>query len=255
MSTIRDRRPTHDNQAADALAEGDATDSPQRHGAVQRTAGPLPAVDPHVGHDSPVAMHKGDHDAPRKAPTAGPSEDDRFGEGPVANDAQGRILGVSVVGGRTRIMIGLGQKQGIHLGMEGYVKAGDGMLADFQIEEVRERTSYAFVETTVDGLADHHQVVVNPTSRPKSSEPQKDMSARIVGLSIEGGQTKLMIGRGVRHGARAGMKGYIIGNNGHPFATFEVVEQHAGYCTAFVHHTIDALREHTQVILNPASMP
>lgn len=192
----------------------------------------------------------------RREPTAGPSEDDRFGEGANARDAEGRIIGVSIVGGRTQIMIGLGKNQGVGVGMEGYIKADDGMLADFQIEQVKERTCYAMVDLTIDGIGDHHQVVVNPSSMPKSSAPVQDVEARIIGVSIEGGRTKIMIGRGVANGARAGMPGYVIGSGGRAVEDFVVTEQYPRHCVAFVNLTIDTLRHHgLQVMLNPSSMP
>jgi hypothetical protein len=192
----------------------------------------------------------------RHAATAGPSEDDRWGEGPVAENAPGRILLVQVKSERTQIMIGLGQKQGVHVGMEGYVKAGDGMLCDFQITEVHERTCFAFVDTTIDSIQSHTDVVVNPPSLPASAQPRKDMKGRIVGLAIEGDRVKLMIGLGMRHGARAGMKGYLVGTSSHPFDTFEVVEEHPGHTIAYLEHTtLDAVRQHTDVVLNPSNIP
>jgi hypothetical protein len=193
----------------------------------------------------------------RRAPTAGPSEDDRFGEGATARDAEGRIIGVSVVGGMTRIMIGLGKNQGVGVGMEGYVKSDDGMLADFQIEEVRERTSFAMVDVTVDMITSLARgVVINPSSMPEKSQPVKDTEARIVGVSIEGGRTKIMIGRGARHGARWGMPGYVIGKSGRSIADFTVVEQHSTHCSAFVDLTIDQIQQsERKVMLNPTSMP
>ena len=193
----------------------------------------------------------------RRQPTAGPSEDDRFGEGPVAVDQPGRILGVSIEDGRTRIMIGLGPKQGVHVGMEGYIQAGDGMLADFQIDQVKERTCYAFVDTTPDGLNGHHQVMINPTSRPKSSEPRQDVHTRILGISVEGERIKLLIGLGVRHGARTGMRGYLEGGpGGRPYAMFEIEEARSGTSVAYLEHeTVDSVRAHTNVVVNPKQMP
>lgn len=260
MSLSHERRQNHEHpqQAlADDGAGHDHSDPQQRKSYLsavqQRAAGPLPQPD--LAADGQMAMHKGDHAVQRKAPTAGPSEDDRFGEGPVANDAHGRIIGVSIVGGRTRLMIGLGHKQGVHVGMEGYVRAGDDMLADFQIEAVNDRVCYASVDVTPDGLHGHDQVVINPSSKPASSAPQHDMKARVVGISVEGNQTKLMIGRGVRHGARAGMRGYLVGQNGRPAAVFEVVEQYSSHVVAYVHEIPDQVRQHTDVVLNPSSMP
>ena len=194
----------------------------------------------------------------RPASTNAPGHEDfdeqslRFGEGPVADNAKGRILSVSVVGGMTRVMIGLGKKQGIHVGMEGYIKDGDGgMFADFQIEEVKDRTSYALVDATVDAIQDTSlQVVVNPSSMPIPA-PKKNMKARILAVSIQEGRTRITIGLGKRHGARWGMKGYVVGDGGNPLARFVVDEEHPGTCEAFIETTIDGLGGHHQVILNP----
>ena len=188
----------------------------------------------------------------QRTATAGPSEDDRFGAGAHARDAEGRIIAVNVVGDGTQIMIALGSEQGVGVGMDGYIKTEDGMLADFQIHKVTERVSYAIVDVTPDGIGGHLQVVVNPSSLPKKSQPQKNMEARIIAVNIEGDRTKIRIARGVRNGARAGMRGYVVGSNGRPLEDFEVVEQYSGTCVAFVNLTVDQVQSHLQVVLNPS---
>jgi len=189
----------------------------------------------------------------RRKPTDGPSEDDRFGEGATARDAEGRIIVVSIVNGQTQIGIGLGHDQGVGVGMEGYIKSNDGMVADFQIHRVTERVSYAFVDTTIDGIGGHHQVVVNPSSMPKKSAPLKDTEARIVGVAVDGGQTKITIARGSANGAHAGMPGYVIGASGKSIADFVVAEQHPSHCTAFVDLTVDEVHRSPHVMLNPSN--
>lgn len=187
----------------------------------------------------------------RKRPTAGPSESDRFGEGKVAYEALGRILRVDVVDGRTRIMIGLGQQQGVHVGMEGYVKEGDGMAAQFSIEEVRERTALAFVPLPVDVVQRHHQAVVNPAAMPKAPEV-KDRTARILGISVVGGKTRILIGLGSNHGARGGMKGYLVDDSGRAHADFVIAEEHPGHCVAYVDEIVDQVRAHPNAVINPS---
>lgn len=178
--------------------------------------------------------------------------DPRFSEDhKVVQNGTGRIIGVSIVGGQTRIMIALGQKQGVAPGMMGYVKKGNGMLADFQIDSVGDRVAHAMVEATPDMLHDNNMVVVNPTQMPKSSESEGDMKARIVNLDIVGGKTRITIGRGTSHGARHGMAGYIVGSGGKPFEKFVIEEAHSTFSYAFVEHTIDGLKGHDQIILNP----
>jgi hypothetical protein len=179
-------------------------------------------------------------------------QDDRFDEEKeVVQNGHGRIINISIVNGMSRIMIGMGRKQGVRIGMEGYIKKGNGMLADFQIDETRgDRVCVANVDVTPDMMKDHHEVVINPSAMPKSTEPQKDMKSRIVGVSIVGGKTKIMIGRGVAHGARAGQIGYIVGNGGRRVETFEVSEAGSTHSSAFVEKTIDQIKDHHEVILN-----
>lgn len=200
-------------------------------------------ADADADHKASASQLNNDHDY----------EETRFGEGKVSYDAQGRILSISVVGDMTRVMIGLGKDQGIHVGMEGYIKSEGGMFADFQIEEVRERTSFAKVDATPDAIQQNGtNVVVNPTSMPKSSAPRHDIKTRIIGVSIEGGKTRIKIGVGTRHGARWGMKGYVVGGGGGQFMRFTVDEEHPGYVEAFVDTTIDGLGGHHDIVLNPS---
>src|SRR5205085_12069241 len=97
----------------------------------------------------PGKDHHHDH---KKSPTAGPSEDDRYGAGRVAQNLESRIIAVHVVDGRTRLTIARGTSSGVHLAMEGYVKAGLSMLADFQIDDVHPSRCHAFVAVTPDQL-------------------------------------------------------------------------------------------------------
>lgn len=194
------------------------------------------------------------HDASdhaRRRPTAGPSEDDRWGAGEVAHERGGRIIGVSVVGGRNKVTIGLGEKQGVRVGMEGYLKKGAGMAADFSIESVTERTSTAFVDLPMDLIQQHSQVVVNPAAMPKA-ESKHDMKARVISISVEGGQTKIMIGFGSNHGARYGMKGQLLSESGGVWRTFAIAEEHPDHSVAYIDDTVDAVRAHTTVKLNPS---
>jgi hypothetical protein len=174
----------------------------------------------------------------------------------VASDVQGRILKVDVVKEDdrevSRIVIGLGHDQGIFEDMEGYVKAGDGMLADFHVSHVKERTCVATVAVTPDQLREHHQVVLNPTSKPKSSEVQANVDARIIGLRIEGGKTKILIGRGASHGARDGMIGYVVDASGRNIADFTIEKANPTHSEAFVALIPDQVSHAAKVVLNPS---
>jgi hypothetical protein len=174
----------------------------------------------------------------------------------VASDVQGRILKVDVVQQDeqtvSRIVIGLGQEQGVFEDMEGYVKAGAGMLADFHVHSVKDRTCVAEVAVTPDQLREHHQVVLNPTSKPKSSEVQANVEARVIGLRIEGGKTKILIGRGASHGARDGMVGYVVDASGRNIADFTIEKANPTHSEAFVALIPDQVSRAAKVILNPS---
>src|SRR5207244_3740885 len=116
-----------------------------------------------------------------------------------AQDLKARIINVSIEGGQTAITIGSGWKQGVIEDMRGYVPGGGGMIADFMVFSVGERTAKAYVELSPDEVQAHPEVVLNPSSLPGQHKTE-NTPARIIGLSIEGGQTKVMIGRGRIHG-------------------------------------------------------
>jgi hypothetical protein len=87
---------------------------------------------------------------------------------------------------------------------------------------------------------------------PESSPPALDMRARITDVRVINGYTKIFIGRGGRSGARAGMKGYVVGIAAGRNASFVVGEQNAIFCAAFVDLTPDELAG-CEVVLNPSA--
>jgi len=177
--------------------------------------------------------------------------DERFGEGAKAN-VHARIIRVDVAGGRTRIMIGAGHDQGVVPGMEGYIKVGDNMLADFQIESVEGATALAAVELKPDEVYGTTDVVVNPSAKP---EPGRDVRGRILGNTIEGGMVKILIGLGAGQGVRRGMKGFMhSADNDRPYADFTVNDVAARVSHAYVKlANLDEVHRNPQVILNPSS--
>jgi hypothetical protein len=178
------------------------------------------------------------------------NHDERFSaDGESKQDVHGRIISVAVEGDMTKITIGLGKNQGVQVGMEGYIPKGGGMLADFQIEEAHERTAIARVELTPDAIHGHTGVIVNPTSKPKSAEPQVNVETRVIGVRIEGGRTKILLGRGQSHGARVGQKGTLFAGS-REIADFEVDTAHPTYCEAFVDATPDMVHQASKVVLN-----
>jgi hypothetical protein len=177
--------------------------------------------------------------------------DERFGEG-AKSDVHGRILKVDVVSGRTRITIGAGHDQGVRPGMEGYIKVGAGMLADFQIEAAEAVTSVASVDLAPEAVYGNTDVILNPSAKPA---PAKDLRGRIIGNSIEGGQVKLMIGLGAGNGVVRGMKGFMhAADNDKPYADFVVGEVTPRVSYAHVKlNNLDEVQRNPQVVLNPSS--
>lgn len=251
-----------DVQAKPEAQESEPVQAKASHGATAQGAAPAMSQwaegagvqmksDP--AHEKPHAGHGADKKPDKPA---GPHmvHDERFSEDEdVVQDGTGRIIGVSVEKGMTKIMIGMGRKQGVRVGMEGYIKKGNGMLADFQIESTSDRIAYAHVDVTPDAIQETGgQVVVNPSSKPASAQAQADMKARIVGLSIVDGKTQMLIGRGTAHGVSAGMHGYIHSGSGKKYMSFEVSEAGSRTSKAIIGTTIDDVRAHSEVVLNPS---
>jgi hypothetical protein len=167
-------------------------------------------------------------------------------------DIPGRIVSISVVGNLSKILIAAHIK-GLPAGTEGYIKRGSsGMLAKFRIALYDDRTAIAFVDLTPDMLHDHvSDIVINPTSMPKSSERRHDIATRVVGVSIVGGRTKILLGVGSSHGARDGMKGHLL-DNGKPYEDFVVHKVSSLHCEAFVDTTLDDVQAHKSIMLNPS---
>jgi hypothetical protein len=184
-------------------------------------------------------------------PTAGPSEDDRFGAGPVAADRKLRIIGTAVVANRVRITIGGGEAQGVRLGMEGYVEAGDSMLSEFQIDSVTERVAYALIDANLRELSGHGVVVINPTSKPMP-KLRADHRARVIGTAVEGGQTRIVVSAGFRQGVAPRVRGTLVGASG-PGEDFEVATVTERTSIAFVHSTPDVVSRYPDVLLNPSN--
>ncbi|MEJ7602045.1 MAG: hypothetical protein WKG01_29380 [Kofleriaceae bacterium] len=170
-------------------------------------------------------------------------------------DVHGRIVSVSVVDGKSKILIA-GLTEGLKPGTEGYVKNGNGMLAKFTIAIHDHRTSMAYVDLTPDMLHDHSEVVLNPTSMPKASERRSDIKTRVVGVSVvtvdQRQRTKILLGIGTSHGARDDMQGFLTDESGKPFEHFEVTRAGSLSCEALVDATIDDVHRHTTVMLNPS---
>lgn len=182
--------------------------------------------------------------------TAGPSADDRFGAGPVGANMQSRLLAVSVEGGRTRVTMSRGKTHGVHVGMEGYIRAIGGMLCDFQVDAVEDRHCRALVEVTADQLRNLPVVILNPTTMPKRVVTQ-DVTARVIGVAVEGDRTKITIGRGSADGVAAGMRGHLAAVDGREGEDFTIVGATVRQSFAFVRSTVDHVNQHPSAIIHP----
>lgn len=180
----------------------------------------------------------------RAEPTAGPSEDDRYGPNPIAPHTRLRIHRTDVVGGRTRIMIAGGTTHGVYLDMEGAVLSSTGPIANFRIHQVTPTASYAFVATTVDEVRGK-LVTLGPTTRPPAT---RDQEARVLHVGTEDGQTRIVIGCGTEQGVTLGMRGTLVGSN----IDFEIAVVDARKSIAFVKASFDEIDQTRLVTLHAA---
>lgn len=196
------------------------------------------------------------------APTAGPDYDDR---GPIdqaqeaaarlaavqlAHDLHARIIALSVEGDRTIITIASGYKQGVSEGMSGYIPGGGGMLADFTVYDVGERTCKAGVQLTPDQVSQAPSVILNPASRPAPPRHQ-DLSARIIGFSIQNGLGQIAIGCGRLHGAFVGESGVVLDAGGRRLVSFQLDRVESRVSFATVNLGLDAVSGGS-VVLSPS---
>jgi hypothetical protein len=176
-----------------------------------------------------------------------------FGKG-AKSDIHGRILRVQVVDGETEILFSAGSDQGVFADMAGYVKAGEGLLAEFKVKHVEGRTATANVSVSTQAIYEVSDVVVNPTSKPA---PGENMESRVIGVQISGDYVDIMIGRGAAHGVRKGMTGFLHSEDkAESYADFTISEVRATVSHAHVKlPNLDVLHAHDRVTLNPASHP
>lgn len=186
-----------------------------------------------------------------------PEDEDKFeekarkerGKG-LPKNVPGRIVGISVEGNKSRILIS-GAFKGMS-GIEGYIKDGPNMLAKFRISLRDDTTAVALVDLAVDHLQQHlTDVVLNPTSMPKSAERRKNIGTRVIGVSVVAGKTKILIGAGSSHGVRDGMKGHLL-DNGKPYERFVLTKVSSLTSEAIVDTTIDDTNAHKSIMLNPS---
>lgn len=242
VGEVGDRYEQHADAVADAVVRGDSARellnqftgrAGEPQGSVQRKPAPAHAAAPAHGH----------------RPTAGPSADDRGPED--VHDFQTRLLQISDVGTGCQIRIGGGAKRGLYAGMEGYVRAGAHLLAEFQIDAVQDAFSTAHLPMPAAALQGCHEVVVNPTSKPG---PARDIKGQITEAERGSGGVRLVIDAGAPAGVRAGMNAYMHEHDGAPpYKHFIIDAVHADTCQAFVQLANDDLAtSYAHVVINPS---
>ena len=213
--------------------------------------------DRRMGHERPASTDIQDT-AGYKGPHHKVSEDER---GPDAQDVpapktgkdvHARILGVSVHGDKTRIAIGSGPNQGVFVGAPGYLIDHNGLIHKFEISDAESSFAYAMVDAIPDQLHGNITAIVNPSSMPQASVMKKDQEARIIGVSVDGGKTRILIGYSEQRGAMVGMKGWLVSETGHRIVSFEIEELRNGACSAHVEATVDEVEHGAKVVLNPS---
>ncbi|HZJ67274.1 MAG TPA: hypothetical protein VFD36_27390 [Kofleriaceae bacterium] len=196
--------------------------------------------------------------------TAGPDYDDR-GPDPqrdqeaalraahiqLAHDRQVRIIGVSVKGNGTEVLLGSGFKQGVTEGMEGYIAGEHGPYADFTITHVDEVTSKAVIEATVDEIRAHMQtVIINPSHKPQAVLPP-DTKVRVMAISVENNKLRIKVPRGRMQGAKWGDLGIVVNAAGVRQAHFTLDDVGPRMSAALVDMTPDSIRD-CDIILKPS---
>jgi hypothetical protein len=88
---------------------------------------------------------------------------------------------------------------------------------------------------------------------PKPPEPKKEpagepLTARIIGMQVQGASTQITVGRGTSGGAAVGMKGKIVGVASGAFTLAACNER---TCTATVSATPDQIKGSGSVVLTP----
>src|ERR1043165_4112051 len=146
------------------------------------------------------------------------------------------------------------QEQGIHVNQHGYIKAGEGMLAEFTVNWSDANTATARVNVSPQAVYETSDVVINPSSLPA---PAENREARVIGVQITGDYVEITIGLGGAHGVRHGMKGFLHSDESKDdYADFTVHEVRATFSRAYVKlPNLDVLHAHSKVTMNPSSGP
>lgn len=181
----------------------------------------------------------------------GPDAENDPGPQKSTKDAHVRILGISVHGSKTRVALGSGPNQGIFAGMPGYIVDVTGHIHKFVIADAEGSLTYAYIDAIPDQLHGNVTAVLNPETMPADKVAKKDQEARVLGVSVDGLGTRVLIGFGPEHGATMGMKGFLVNESGYHIAEFSIDELRDGFSATHVQVPHEQVYG-AKVILNPS---
>lgn len=158
--------------------------------------------------------------------------------------------------GGTLITIHSGRIDGVHYGMEGYLRNGrgtdgDSVLADFQVQYVDRSTCTAWVDLR-EADVDHVTAVINPAHGvPKVPVATGERTATIARVTLDGAMARIVISGGRNEGYTRGMKGYVADPDGAVVARFTLEQVNTRSCVATVALHPDVLQRSPRVVLTP----
>lgn len=214
----------------------------------------------HEHHDGGEESHDhkrrndDDHDHGGKQPDAGVrAHGGRFGDEEMA-DIKGRILGISVHGDESEIIIAAGRAEGVYYGMEGYIMNGDTFLTELSVVGVTKHSCRARVQATPDQIREHlNDVVINPSSKPaRAAQKAHDWKTRIIRVDIHGGHPRIMIAGGRAYGVEAGMEILLLDESGKKMGHATLEEASARTALATLDFpNLDMVHAIKTVVVNP----
>jgi hypothetical protein len=169
-------------------------------------------------------------------------------------DIKGRILGISVKGDKSEILIGAGRAQGVHYGMEGYLMNGDTFLSELDVVSVTKNACRALVDATPDQIREHlEDVVINPSSKPaRAAQKASNWKTRIIKVDIVGGKPRITIAGGRAYGVEAGMEILLLDDSGKRMGAATLEEASARTAMAMLDFpNLDLVQAIKTVVVNP----
>lgn len=196
-----------------------------------------------------------DHDGGGKMPDAGVrAHGGRWGDGEELFDIKGRIMGITVHGDESEILIAAGRAQGVHYGMEGYLMNGDTFLSELNVVSVSKNSCRARVDATPDQIREHlNDVVINPSSKPaRAAQKASNWKTRIIRVDIHDGRPRIMIAGGRAYGVEAGMEILLLDESGKKVGMATLEEASARTAMAMLDFpNLDIVYGIKTVVVNP----